>query len=222
MAQGRIAENYVRLRSSVPDHVTIVVAAKARSPQQIAEAIEAGAEAIGENYVQEAEVAARTLGGLARKVEWHMIGPLQRNKVNRALPLFQVIQTVDSAKLVQALDARASGPVRAYLEVNIAGEQTKSGLPPSQAEDLLKAVSGFRHLRVEGLMTMEPYLEDPEAARPYFRRMKELFDELKGLELPNVNLRVLSMGMTHSYEVAIEEGANMIRVGTAIFGPRQA
>ena len=222
MARGRIAENYIRLRQQVPDHVAIVVAAKARSPQEIAEVIEAGASAIGQNYVQEAEAAAAALGELAGKADWHMIGHLQRNKVNKALPLFQVIQTVDSLRLAEALDERARSPVRVYLEVDIGGEQAKSGAAPSDVKGLLEAASRLGNLRVEGLMTMEPYFDDPERARPYFRRMKGLFDELKGLRLPNADLRVLSMGMTHSCRVAIEEGASMIRVGTAIFGPRDA
>jgi len=220
MAPGNIAQNYARIRSRLPHDVSIVVAGKTRSPREIAEVVEAGATMIGENYVQEAEAAIAALGDAAGRVEWHMIGHLQRNKINRALPLFQVIETVDSPRLAEALDRRAGGPVRVYVEVNIAGEQSKSGVAPDQARGLLERMSELENLRVEGLMTMEPYFEDPERARPYFRRMKGLFDELRDLALSNVDLRVLSMGMTNSYQVAIEEGANMVRLGTAIFGPR--
>jgi len=149
-----------------------------------------------------------------------MIGHLQRNKVNKALTLFDVIQTVDSVRLASAISGRASAPVRVYVEVNVGGEQSKSGVAFDEAADLVRAISEMDNLRLEGLMTMEPYFEDPELARPYFRRMRELFEELRGLGLPNVDMRVLSMGMTHSYRVAIEEGANMVRIGTAIFGPR--
>jgi len=219
-AHGSIAANYLRIRDSIPEHVALLVAAKTRRPEEIAEVIEAGATVIGENYVQEAQAARAALGGLAGRAEWHMIGHLQRNKVNKALTLFDVIQTVDSVRLASAISGRASAPVRVYVEVNVGGEQSKSGVAFDEAADLVRAISEMDNLRLEGLMTMEPYFEDPELARPYFRRMRELFEELRGLGLPNVDMRVLSMGMTHSYRVAIEEGANMVRIGTAIFGPR--
>ena len=221
MAAGQIAENYRRIRDELPEHVTIVAAAKTRSPEEIAQAIEAGVTIIGENYVQEAEEAAGALGEAARRAEWHMIGHLQRNKVNKALPVFDVIQSLDSARLARALDGRAEGPVRALLEVNVAGEQSKYGVPPEEARGLLEEIAALRHVRVEGLMTMEPYFEDAERARPYLRRARELFEELAALDLPNVQMRTLSMGMTNSYRVAAEEGANMVRIGTAIFGPRE-
>jgi pyridoxal phosphate enzyme (YggS family) len=220
VSPGTITENYRRIRDEVPAHVAIVAAAKTRTPEEIAEAIEAGARIIGQNYVQEAEAAMAALGEAARQVEWHMIGRLQRNKVNKALPLFDVVQTVDAARLAGALDARAEGPLRVYVEVNVAGEESKSGVAPEGVRSLLQQVGEMQNLRVEGLMTMEPYFEDPERARPYLRRMKGVFDEMRGARLPGVDLQVLSMGMTNSYRVAIEEGANMVRIGTAIFGPR--
>lgn len=220
MGDGSIGENYGRIRAGIPDEVALVVAAKTRTPEEITEVVAAGARIIGENYVQEAEAAASALGEAARQIEWHMIGRLQRNKVNKALRVFDVIETVDSARLARAIDSRAAGPARVYVEVNVAGEESKSGVAPGEVKPLLEEISGLPHLRVEGLMTMEPYFEEAERARPYFQRMKKVFDEARELDLPNVKLKVLSMGMSTAYRVAIEEGANMVRVGTAIFGPR--
>jgi hypothetical protein len=213
-------ENYRRIRKSLPPEVALVVAAKGRTAEEVAGVIEAGAPIVGHNYVQEAQAMRAALGPAAASAEWHMIGHLQRNKVNRALPLFEVIQSLDSPRLARALSSRAECPVRACVEVNIAGEESKYGVPPGGVRALLEEAAALPNLRVEGLMTMEPYREDPEEARPFFRRMRELFEELKGLDLPGLDLRVLSMGMTNSYRVAVEEGANMVRVGTAIFGPR--
>ena len=173
----------------------------------------------GENRVQEAVAKISEVGPGAR---WHLLGHLQRNKAGKAAALFDVVQSVDSMRLARALAERAQRPLKVYLEVNIGGEESKSGIGPGEAKRLLEDLSGLEMLRTEGLMAMEPYFEDPERARPYFRRLKELFDELQGLRLPNVEMKVLSMGMSNSYRVALEEGANMVRVGTAIFGPRPA
>ena len=214
-------DNYRRIRDALPPEVTLVVAAKGRSPEEVAEVIEAGADAVGENYVQEAARHREALGEGAAGTEWHLIGHLQRNKVNQALPLFDVIQSVDSMRLARAIDRRAAGPVRVLVEVNIGGEESKFGAPPESVPDLLRGVAELQNVRVEGLMTMEPPLADPNDARPYFRRMRGLFEEAGGLGLPGVEMRVLSMGMTRSYSVAVEEGANMVRIGTAIFGPRE-
>ncbi|MCK4284346.1 MAG: YggS family pyridoxal phosphate-dependent enzyme [Candidatus Brocadiae bacterium] len=213
-------ENYLRIRQSLAEDVALVVAAKGRSVAEVAQVVEAGATIIGQNYVQEAQALRAELGEGAGRVELHMIGHLQRNKVRRALPLFDVIQSVDSGRLARAVSQRASGVVRAYVEVNVGGEGSKYGVPPDDAEEFVRRMSELGNIRIEGLMTMEPYSEDPEEARPYFRRMKELFERLKGVELPNVRMEVLSMGMTNSYRVAVEEGATMVRIGTAIFGPR--
>ena len=216
---GKIAENYRRIRDSLPEDVVLLVAAKGRTPEQVAQVVEAGARVIGENYVQEAQSAVAGLGAAARQVEWHMIGHLQRNKVNKALPLFDVIQTVDSLRLARTLDARARSALRTFVEVNVGGEDGKSGVAPAEVKALLDEMAGLQKLRVEGVMTMEPYFEDPERARPYFQRMRALYEDLAGLRWPNVEMKVLSMGMTNSYRVAVEEGANMVRVGTAVFGP---
>lgn len=222
MSVGSAAENYLRIRDSLPDEVTLVVAAKGRAVREVAEVIEAGATVVGENYVQETEALRAELGDGADRVKWHLIGHLQRNKVKRALPLFDVIQSVDSVRLARAISDRAQRVVQVYLEVNVAGEASKYGVAPEQTRHLVEEISKLESIRVEGLMTMEPYSEDPEDARPYFRRLRRLFEELNSVEPPEVQMRVLSMGMTNSYRVAVEEGANMVRIGTAIFGPRSA
>jgi len=226
-----ISENYARLREEIPDHVTIVVAAKTRSAEEIIEAVDAGAADIGENYVQEAEQMRDRLAEKAKRIRWHMIGHLQRNKVNRAVQAFDVVQTVDSMQKAIALDARVTQAGKMvlpiFIEINIGSESAKAGIRPDEHEPfepymerLVKEMCKLTHIRVDGLMTMGPRLGDPEASMPYFRRTRRLFDRLAALDLPAVQMRYLSMGMTNSYRMAIEEGANMVRIGTAIFGPR--
>jgi pyridoxal phosphate enzyme (YggS family) len=222
------AENYRRIRDSLPAELAVVVAAKGRDASEVAEVIGAGATAIGQNYVQETEALRAQLGGVADQVEWHLIGHLQRNKVKRALPLFDVIESVDSVRLARAISEHAallaglgeSGIARLYVEVNVGGEPSKYGIEPDAARQFVEQIGELENIRIEGLMTMEPYFDEPEKARPYFQRMRRLFEQLKAVEVPNVEMKVLSMGMTNSYRVAVEEGANMVRIGTAIFGPR--
>ncbi len=221
-----ITENYHRLRDEIPEHVTIVLAAKTRTPDDVLEAMAAGATDIGENYVQEAETMQQALGESVRRVRWHMIGALQSNKINKALPLFDVFQTIDSLEKAQAFETRAARFGRiwpVYLEVNIASETSKAGLPPEyeQIERLAREMAAFEHLRVEGVMTMGVFTPDPEESRPYFRAARLIFDRLGALNLPNVTMKTLSMGMSDSYRVAIEEGSNMVRLGTIVFGARQ-
>ncbi|HIC95281.1 TPA: YggS family pyridoxal phosphate-dependent enzyme [Candidatus Bipolaricaulota bacterium] len=216
-----IAENVRRLLKELPPGVLVVAAAKGRSPQKILEAVEAGIEVVGENYVQEAEAAYAVVG---RRVRWHMIGHLQRNKAKRAVELFDMIETVDSARLAVELEKRCAqmGKVMPVLvEVNSGREPQKAGVFPEEAEDLIKEISKFEHLKIQGLMTMGPRFGDPEEARPYFRETRKLFDHLKSLAVPGVEMRYLSMGMSNTYRVALEEGANIVRLGTAIFGPRE-
>lgn len=227
-----IRANYQRIRREVPDSVTIVLAAKTRTAEEIQAAIEAGATHIGENYVQEATAIQAQLGKMADQVQWHMIGHLQTNKINKALPLFDVIQTVDSIQKAQAIDKRAESAgkdcIPVYLEVNIGSETSKHGISPgehesfqSYLENLVQEMSQLSHVRLEGLMTMGPLFGDPEESRPYFQQTKALFDMIKSLSIPGVEMKYLSMGMTHSYQVAIEEGANMIRIGSGVFGDRE-
>ena len=224
-----ISANYARIRQEIPDYVTIVVSCKTRTAEEIEEAIDAGATDIGENYVQEAEQMYSTLRKKAAKVRWHMIGPLQTNKINKALRIFDVIQTIDSLEKVIAVDKRVQGArqqiVPVFIEINIGSEDSKAGIKPEEhepfeayIEKLITDMSGLERLSIEGLMTMGPRFGNPEDNRPYFARMRRIFGKIKELGLPNVDMKYLSMGMTNSYRVAIEEGSNMIRIGTAIFG----
>ncbi len=220
----QISENYRRIRSQLPPEVRIVAAAKNRTADEVAEVIEAGASIIGENYVQEAERLLGSMSGkLPGKAELHLIGHLQRNKVNKALANFDMIQSLDSLSLARAINRRiqeGSEALRALVQINVAGEESKSGITPEELNGFLFELSQLRHIKVMGLMTMEPYCENPERARPYFRKMRELFFGASKLQIPGVKMHTLSMGMTNSYAVAVEEGANMVRIGTAIFGPR--
>jgi pyridoxal phosphate enzyme (YggS family) len=194
-------------------------AAKSQSIDAVRAAVEAGVRLIGENYVQEAQTKKNEIGAT---VEWHMIGHLQRNKVKAAVAIFDVIQSLDSLALARTLDkegARRSVPVRALVEVNLGGEMSKSGLPEHKVKDLLSAAKDLPNLRIEGLMTVPPFCENPMDARAYFKRLRELRDKLRELN-GNVDFQELSMGMTHDYTVAVEEGATIVRIGTALFGPR--
>jgi pyridoxal phosphate enzyme (YggS family) len=224
-----ISANYARIRQEIPDYVTIIVSCKTRTAEEIEEAIDAGATDIGENYVQEARQIYSALQKKAAKVRWHMIGHLQSNKINKALRIFDVIQTIDSLEKAIAVDKRVQGAgqqiVPVYIEINIGSEFSKAGVKPDEhepfdeyIEKLVRNMSELGHIRIEGLMTMGPRSGNPEDVRPYFRRTKRIFERIKALKISNVDMKYLSMGMTNSYKVAIEEGSNMIRIGTAIFG----
>lgn len=226
-----IKTRYQRIRAEVPEHVQVVVAVKARTPEEIAEVIAAGATNLGENYVQEAETHRAALGHEADIVRWHMIGHLQTNKINKALRVFDVVQTVDSLESARAIERRVGragrGIVPCYIEVNIGNEDTKAGIRPEEHEpfdqfmvQLVTEMAKLRHVRIEGLMTMGPRFGDAETPRLYFRKIKRVFDMLRALATPAVAMEHLSMGMTNSYRVAIEEGANMVRIGSGVFGAR--
>ncbi len=205
-----------------PGRVKLLAASKSQSASQIRAAIEAGIRLFGENYVQEARAKREEIRD---PVEWHMIGHLQRNKVKMALDLFDLVQSLHSVELAKELDkeGRKRGKtVRAFVEVNLGGEENKSGVAKGEVVSLLREVGKLSHLKVEGLMVIPPFRENPEEVRPHFRTLRELQADLMALNIPNVDLRELSMGMTHDYPVAIEEGATLIRIGTAIFGPRSA
>jgi pyridoxal phosphate enzyme (YggS family) len=208
-----------------PDDVTLVVVTKTLGLAAVRAALAAGARNIGENYVQEAarkieQLRSEAVEDGTAQPHWHLIGHLQRNKAARAAELFDLIHTVDSARLGQHLDragAERSTPVRVLVEVSIGGEATKSGVDPRAAFALVPALARLEHLRLEGLMAIPPRPPDPEASRPHFHELAALRAELaaRGFDLPH-----LSMGMTDDYEVAIEEGATIVRVGRAIFGER--
>ena len=216
-----IKENVKKIMSELPEGVLLVAAAKTRTPEEILEAIEAGVQIIGENYVQEAEKAFEVIGNRA---EWHMIGHLQTNKAKKAVRIFDMIETVDSIKIAKAIDKECKklGKVMPVLiEVNSAEEPQKAGVMPDEVISFIKDISQLENIKIKGLMTMGPFVDDIEELRPYFRRTKELFEKIRDMDIPNVEMKYLSMGMSDSYKVAIEEGANMVRIGTKIFGPRQ-
>ena len=218
----RIKENAARLLAEVPAGVTVVAAAKTRSPEEIMAAVESGIRDVGENYIQEAISAREKIGEAAR---WHFIGHLQSNKVKKAVEIFDLIQTVDSFKLAAEISKRASAigrTIAVLIEVNSAKEEQKHGVFPEEALALASSIAGLPNLEVEGLMTMGPFSDNPGDCRPYFRLTRSLWEELASLETPRLQARYLSMGMSDSWREAIEEGANMIRVGTLIFGPRPA
>ena len=210
-----------------PEDVTLVGVSKRKSAHEVAAAVRAGLSHIGENYVQEAvakipEVQSK-LGADARVPRWHFIGQLQRNKAGHVAPLFDLVETVDRASLGTALERRAAAAGRILeilLQVNLSGEESKGGVPPEALGELLAASRAWSHLRVTGLMTIPEASADPEQLRPAFARLRELRDALRSSE-GGAGLRELSMGMSGDFGVAIEEGATIIRVGTAIFGPRE-
>jgi pyridoxal phosphate enzyme (YggS family) len=215
-----IKQNIRKLLDELPRGVELAAAAKHRVPDEVLQAVEAGVKIIGENYVQEAEKARATVGDRA---EWHMIGHLQKNKVKKAVALFDMIETVDSLELAREIDKRCAevGRVMPVLvEVNSGRERQKSGVLPEETEGLVKEISRLPNIKVMGLMTMGPRFGNPEDSRPYFVITRQLFERIKGLKLPNVEIKYLSMGMTNSYHVALEEGANLVRIGTRIFGER--
>ncbi len=215
-----IKDNVARILSNLPSDVLLVAAAKTRTPDEVLQAISAGVTIIGENYVQEAEEACSVIGS---KAKWHLIGHLQRNKVKKAVGIFDMIETVDSLRLALKIDqecARLDRVMPVLIEVNSGREPQKAGVLPEQVPRLLVELRSLENIKVEGLMTMGPRFGNPEDARPYFVETKRLFDELRSGQLSNIELKYLSMGMSNSFHVAIEEGANIVRIGTKLFGKR--
>ena len=215
-----IVENVKQILAELPAGVRLVAAAKTRTPQEILEAVEAGIKIVGENYVQEAETAFQAIGN---RVEWHLIGHLQRNKVKRAAELFDMIETVDSLEIASEIEKRCGqiGKVMPVLvEINSGREEQKAGVMPENAIELIKAIADFKNIRVAGLMTMGTSTGDTDELHANFRETKRLFEQIKQIHLPNVDMKYLSMGMTDSYKIALEEGANIIRIGSKIFGAR--
>lgn len=200
--------------------IHLVVAAKNRTPAEVMECIHAGARIIGENYLQDAERAYQVIG---TGPILHFIGRLQRKKIKKIVQLFDMVQTLDNLEMAslinrECLSLDKTMPV--LVEVNSGKEVQKTGVMPEEAEGFIKQVSDFEHLKVMGLMTMGPLLADPEEYRPYFRLTRQIFEKIRALRMKGVQMDYLSMGMTDSYRVAIEEGANMVRIGSKIFGPR--
>jgi PLP dependent protein len=217
----RIAQACLRAGRD-PADVTLVAVAKTFPAEAVAEVVEAGVPDVGENYVQELLQKRSVLAG--KEIRWHFIGHLQSNKVKSIAEWVYLIHAVDRKEVVQEIDRRAERTGRVIdvmVEVNTTGEQSKFGVSPDQTLPLIRALAECRNINVAGLMTIGPFLPDPEGSRPMFRHLRELRDEARKLGQPNAPMRYLSMGMTGDFEVAIEEGATHVRIGTAIFGRRR-
>ena len=207
-----------------PGDIRLVAISKTHPPEAVREAFAAGVRDFGENRVQEAEPKIAGTADLRESgLRWHLVGHLQSNKARRAAALFEMVQSLDSLDLASRLarsGAETGRPVRALVQVDLAGEETKFGLPERELLPVLEELRGTPGLRIEGLMVLPPFFEEPERARPYFRRLRSLHDQAQAAGL--LEGRELSMGMSHDFEAAIEEGATLVRVGTAIFGERKA
>ena len=228
LALKTVGDNVRQLLSELPPGVELVAAAKGAPPEAVLEAIEAGAKIIGESYVQEAERAKQEVQATIRqaqgeRVVWHLIGYLQKNKVKKAAALFDMIESLDSLEIAREIDkqcARLGKIMPMLIEVNSGREPQKSGVFPEAVEPLAREIPNLPNLKLMGLMTIGPGSGNPEDFRPYFVETRKLFEKLKRLNLPGIEMKHLSMGMTNSYRVAIEEGANLVRIGTKIFGER--
>ncbi len=229
-----IAENIARIRERIADaarragrnsaDVTLMGVSKTFPAEGVREAYAAGIRVFGENRVQEFSGKADALRDLS-EAEWHLIGHLQSNKAARTVELFGAIDSVDSVRLAEKLNAAAEKIGKTFpvlIEINVGGEEAKSGIAPGsiELEPILLGAPRWENLSIRGLMTVPPYSDNPEDARPYFRQLHKMRDEIAGRHLPSVAMDVLSMGMSHDFEVAIEEGSTCVRVGTAIFGER--
>ena len=235
---SQVAENLLRLRERIdaacrrasrnPEDITLVAVTKTVGFDKIREAIEAGVEVLGENRVQEAAPKIEALAGITSGpgtgVAWHMIGHLQRNKVKKAVTMFDMIQSVDSYDLAAEIDRRCGQldkVMEILIEVNTSGEDTKYGVSPDETIDLTRRISHLSNTNIMGLMTIGAFTDDDDSIRSCFRTLRELARQVEDSDIGNAEMRYLSMGMTSDYELAIEEGSNLVRIGTAIFGPRQ-
>ncbi|MDO8519134.1 MAG: YggS family pyridoxal phosphate-dependent enzyme [Deltaproteobacteria bacterium] len=217
----RIQDNIQPILKTIPTGVTLVAVSKKKSAREMKEACLAGVWDFGENYVREFLEKKRELASALR---WHFIGHLQRRKARDVVGEVVLIHSLDSHPLAFEIDKEAAKRnlvQNCLLEVNVGGEATKSGISPDEAEKLLREMSALKHVSIMGLMTLPPLLEDPECVRPYFRQLRELRDSLNAKNAYRFPLKELSMGMSHDYRVAIEEGATIVRIGTAIFGERK-
>ena len=216
-----ITENVQRLLHELPEGIQVLAAAKERTAGEISEAIRAGVGIIGENYLQDAQ---KVFPDVKEKVHWHFIGHLQTKKVKKVVEMFDMIESVDSLRLAQEIErccAVREKVMPVLIEVNSGKEERKYGVNPEDVPELIEEISSYPHIKIMGLMTMGPRFGNPEESRPYFQKTRELFEQIKDLHLPNVEMKYLSMGMTNSYGVAIEEGANLVRIGTKLFGDRR-
>ncbi|MDD3839356.1 MAG: YggS family pyridoxal phosphate-dependent enzyme [Clostridia bacterium] len=204
-----------------PDEISIIAVSKTRSIDEIRQAIDCGLNILGENRAQELCEKYKLIGQQAR---WHMIGHLQTNKVKYILDKVDLIHSVDSLKLIKEINKRCKRQNKTMdilIQVNISGEESKFGVDQHELMELIHSAKNYKNVRIKGLMTIAPFYEDSEKVRPIFEKAKQLFDNIRGMELDYVDMRYLSMGMTNDYDIAIQEGSNMIRVGTGIFGQRE-
>ena len=203
-----------------PKEVTLIAVSKTKPVEMLKEAYDFGARIFGENKVQE---LTEKYDRLPRDIHWHLIGHLQRNKVKYIIDKVDLIHSVDSIRLAEAIDKEAQKhglTANILVEVNVAGEESKFGVSPEEAESFIEKIAGFPHIKVCGLMTIAPFVENPEENRPYFQRLRKLSVDIAAKKVNNVTMSILSMGMTNDFEVAVEEGATMVRVGTGLFGVR--
>jgi pyridoxal phosphate enzyme (YggS family) len=230
-----VAENIARVRDRIasaarragrnPDEITLMAVSKTFHPPLIREAYNSGIRQFGESRVQEFAAKAEALGDLSG-VAWHLIGHLQTNKASTAVKLFNSVDSVDSRRLEEKLNSEAEKlgkKIPVLIEVNIGQDPAKQGLIPDsvEMEEVLRSAQSLEYLKFEGLMTVPPFSQDPEKARPYFRKLRELSERITAKNIPSLSMRVLSMGMSHDFELAIEEGSTCVRVGSAIFGVRE-
>jgi len=217
---SRIQKNIEEIRRNIPDSVELLGAVKTRSVDEVQAAFDAGMRFFGHNYVQAAQAM---ISEVEFKASWHLIGHLQRNKAKFAVELFDMVESLDSLRLAKELEKRcaeAGKKMPVLIEVNSGREENKTGVMPEDALALADWLNECEFLRLSGLMTMGPLTGDPELSRPYYKETKRLAEEIGSLHLENVRMDILSMGMSNSYQVAIEEGANIIRIGTKLFGSR--
>lgn len=220
MVRERI-EKAARLTGRDPKEITILAAVKSVDTKKIQEAVKAGITTFGENYVQEAVKKIKDLQGSKKDLYWHFIGHLQKNKAKDAVKFFNTIETVDSIELAKELNKRAEKKLCVLIQVNLSKEKTKGGVTAHEALGLARELAKLENISLRGLMTIPPFFENPEMSRPYFTELRRLAEKIRREAIPNVIMKELSMGMSHDFEVAIEEGATIIRIGTAIFGERQ-
>lgn len=216
----RIAAAAARV-NRVPDSIKLLAVTKTVSPSAIAQALDAGVTMLGENYVQEAK---EKIAVMEKRVQWHMIGHLQTNKAKYAVIFFDYIHSVDRPELAEEINKRArlaGRKINILIEVNVSGEKTKNGIPAIHAVDLIKNISPLENVSIKGLMTMAPYSDNPEKSRPYFSELKNLQKKIIQEGITGILMEELSMGMTDDFEIAIEEGATIVRIGRAIFGERK-
>ena len=221
-----IKENVKKILSELPEGVILEAAAKTRTAEEILQAIEAGVEIIGENYIRDVKAVYPVVG---EKAKWHFIGAPETQKHDllkkKNLEIFDMIETIGSVEIAEKIDEKCRNidkimPI--LIEINSGKEPQKSGVMPEDAEDLIRKIAQLKNIKIMGLMTMGPRFGNPKDSRVYFAETKNIFDKIKKLAIPNVEMKYLSMGMTNSYKIAIEEGANIVRIGTKIFGARQA